>query len=77
MSFDFVADPAAELLHFLERDVAHVGDAEGLVLDLAVAGAEDRVVLGLDDPGYAADAEGGLAVSFKGKHALPQRGHAV
>jgi len=74
---DFVADPAAELLHFLERDVAHVGDAEGLVLELAVAGAEDRVVLGLDGPGYAADAEGVLGASFKRKHALRQRGEVV
>ena len=35
-------------LHLVDRDVAHVGDAEGLVLELAVAGAEDRVVLLLD-----------------------------
>lgn len=47
--FSFFVDPAADFFDILQRDIAHVSDAESLVFQVAVAVADNQVMFGLKD----------------------------
>ena len=45
---DFLVDPGEKVSEVVEGDVTHVGDSEGLLFELAVTVAEDRIMFGLN-----------------------------